>query len=447
MAAASQPVDRERLLRHAVTVLIDNWRGHSTVPSRGLYPHQWSWDSAFVAFGLRHVLPQRAATELLSLLGGQWLDGRVPHIVFNPAVADDAYFPGPSFWRSDALPGHPPVATSGLIQPPVHARAAAAVGRALGAGGPAFARRIYPPLAGQSSYLRERRAVRPGGLAAVVHPWETGLDNSPVWDAPLQAVPADLRLFDTYTRRDLGHAEAGERPTDEDYARYVRLALAYRDHRYDDDWVRAEGEFLVVDPAFNALWAWSELALAELAEQAGADPAPHVAAAERITAALVEGLYDDSLGIFLAYDARAGRLLGERSVAGLVPLILPGLPDRVVGGLVGTLTDEAFRGQHGTVRGVPSFDLTDPRYDPRRYWRGPTWLNTTWLVAQGLRTHGHTALAVEMTDDLVRLVELSGLREYFNPTTAAGHGADDFSWSAALLIDVLTQQIGATQDR
>jgi hypothetical protein len=49
--------------------------------------------------------------------------------------------------------------------------------------------------------------------------------------------------------------------------------LRYRDHGYDDDWVRAKAEFLVVDPAFNALWAWSELALAEIARRLGRDEA------------------------------------------------------------------------------------------------------------------------------------------------------------------------------
>ena len=181
--------------------------------------------------------------------------------------------------------------------------------RHLGARGRAFAERIYPLLVAQNSYLRERRAVGQHRLAAVVHPWETGLDNSPAWDSPLHAVPADLGLFDTYTRRDLAHAGAGERPTDEDYARYIRLALAYRDHHYDDDWVRAEGEFLVIDPAFNALWAWSELALADLAEHAGADPAPHRSEARRITEAMVEELWSEQHGIFLARDARTGQAL------------------------------------------------------------------------------------------------------------------------------------------
>ena len=86
---------------------------------------------------------------------------------------------------------------------------------------------------------------------------------------------------------------------------------------------------------------------------------------------------------------------------------------------------------------MPSFDLTDPRHDPQRYWRGPSWLNTTWLVAQGLRQHGYPDLAAGLEDDIVALTAQSGLREYFHPLTGAGHGTDRFSWSAALLIDVL----------
>jgi hypothetical protein len=430
-------VDRERMLRQAMKVLINNWRGHSTVPSKGLYPHQWSWDSGFIAMGLQHCFPRRGAIELLSLCGGQWLDGRMPHIVFNPAVPDEAYFPGPAFWRSSAQAGSPPVATSGIIQPPVHAAAAAALTRHLGPQGRPFAQRIYPLLVSQNRYLAERRAVGSHGLAAVVHPWETGLDNSPAWDSPLRAVPADLGLFDTYTRRDLAHAGAGERPTDEDYARYIRLALAYRDHGYDDDWVRAEGEFLVVDPAFNALWAWSELALAELAAYTGADPEPHRIEADRILEAMVAELWSEEHGIFIARDARSEQALGERTVAGLLPLLLPALPQSVVTTLFSTLTGEVFRAGDEAIYGVPSFDLTEPRHDAQRYWRGPAWQNTTWLVTQGLRAHGRHELARKLTHDMVRLTHRSGLREYFNPTTGSGHGTDDFSWSAALLIDAL----------
>jgi len=110
--------------RAARRVLATNWRRCATVPSARLYPHQWSWDSAFIAIGLRHLSPARAQRELESLFGAQWRDGRVPHIVFDPLVPADAYFPGPSFWRSGSVPGAAAVPTSGIVQPPAHALAA-----------------------------------------------------------------------------------------------------------------------------------------------------------------------------------------------------------------------------------------------------------------------------------------------------------------------------------
>jgi glycogen debranching enzyme len=250
-------------------------------------------------------------------------------------------------------------------------------------------------------------------------------------------VPSDLSLFKIYRRRDLDHAPATERPTNEDYSRYIRLALAYRDSGYDDDEVRQNGEFLVVDPAFNALWARSELALAEIARSLGQDPGGHLAEAERITTAVVDQLWSESRGLFLARDESTARLLPERTVAGLIPLILPGLPAQIVTSLYETLTGDCFQAGQEDVRGVPSFDLTDPRYDPHRYWRGPTWLNTTWLVASGLAVHDKDALAQRLRDDMVALVANAGLREYFNPQTGSGHGTTNFSWSAALLLHVI----------
>lgn len=434
--AVDHPLDLDGLEREALIVLAENWHGHATVPSGSLYPHQWSWDSAFIVFGLQHWAPRRAAAELLSLFGGQWSDGRVPHIVFNPAVAEDAYFPGPAFWRSWERTGSPPVATSGIVQPPVHAVAALALLDHLDDPLP-FAERLYPLLAAQNGYLARHRVDAETGLAFVLHPWESGLDNCPSWDAPLAAVPADLSLFDRFTRRDLDHAGETERPTNADYARYIRLALAYRDHGYDDRWARAEAEFVVVDPAFNSLWAWSELALAAMALRIGADPAPHRAQAARITAALQDWLFPPGGGLAQAFDARSGRRQAEATVGGALPLLLPGLAPAYGRGIVDALTGPGFDVGSADVFGVPSYDTTSPKYDPTRYWRGPSWMNMTWLVATGLRRHGFTEPAAKLDTDLLRLGLRSGLREYFNPATGGGHGISRFSWSAALVLHLL----------
>lgn len=255
----------------ASSVLLGNWAGGSTVPSRTLYPHQWSWDSAFIAIGLRHLSPRRARRELETLFSAQWRsDGRVPHIVFNDSVPADAYFPGPDFWQV-GVPGEAGLTgTSGIVQPPVHALAAWEVhrtdpGASLEVG---FLRRLYPQLVQWHEYLRAHRDLGGAGLAAIVHPWESGWDNSPCWDGPLARItPADPA---GYVRRDLTHSDAADRPTDDDYGRYVRLCTDYREADYDD--TRLRHTFAVEDPCFNALLIISEYALADIAEAIGASP-------------------------------------------------------------------------------------------------------------------------------------------------------------------------------
>ncbi|MFF6977400.1 hypothetical protein ACFZAV_06550 [Streptomyces sp. NPDC008343] len=453
----------------AARVLEDNWTGASTVPSRSLYPHQWSWDSAFIAIGLRHVSPLRAQTELETLLGAQWGDGRIPHIVFNPSVPLDAYFPSPDFWRSSTAgraAGAPrTVQTSGIVQPPVHALAAWLVHRA----DPGLSRargfltRMYPRLAAWHRYLLHRRDLGAGGLASVVHPWEQGMDNSPCWDAPLSRVtPAPARSF---RRADLDHGAAEDRPTDLDYGRYVRLATDYRDAGYAD----GAGDFAVEDPSFNALLIASEHALAEIARELGATGTARHARAERLTAALIERLWDPAEGMFLCRDVRsegrsdgpvepwsdslgepwsagmserrtdgpaAGEPIRERSVSGLVPLLLPTLPRDIAAALVRTLGGPHF-GLGGTTRLVPSYDLLGEAFEPHRYWRGPAWFNTSWLLERGLRLHGERGRADALRRAILHTADASGFAEYVNPYSGDACGATGFSWTAALTLDLL----------
>ncbi|MEU9335830.1 hypothetical protein AB0D49_22050 [Streptomyces sp. NPDC048290] len=445
----------------AARVLERNWTGTSTVPSRSLYPHQWSWDSAFIAIGLRHLSPLRAQTELETLFRAQWGDGRVPHIVFNPSVPLDAYFPSPDFWRSSAAgrtAGAPrTVQTSGIVQPPVHALAVwfthladPGLSRARG-----FLTGMYPKLAAWHRYLLHRRDLGGAGLASVVHPWEQGMDNSPAWDAPLaRVVPAPGRSF---RRADLDHGAAEDRPTDLDYGRYVRLAADYRDGGYAD----APGAFMVEDPAFNALLIASEHALARIAGELGATGTARHARAERLTAVLLDRLWDPASGMFLCRDLRdgdetgaragsrrpggarrsggsvlGGELVPERAVSGLVPLMLPTLPREIAATLVRTLTGPHF-GLGASTRLVPSYDLLGESFDPHRYWRGPAWFNTGWLVERGLRRHGEPERADALRSALVDSALSSGFAEYVDPYTGGACGAAGFGWTAALTLDLL----------
>lgn len=417
-------VDDAALGREALAVLEANWTGSSTIPAPGLYPHQWSWDSAFIAIGLARHLPDRARTELLSLLAGQWATGMIPHIVFH---TPEAYFPGPAVWRSQDIEAAPSaVLTSGLTAPPLHALAVWWVWRHTG--DDAFVRQAFGSLKAQHDYLARERDLGGGGLAAIVHPWESGMDDSPAWDEPLSALP-EIR----YGYRNV---ELDERHPDSDHDRYVWLALRYRNAGYRADYLRDDHPFAVEDPMFNGIWLASCHALAELAPVAGEDPAPHVERAERIRGALIERLWNDG---FYARDVRTGRLIPVCTVGGFGPLLDPGLPSAQVTALVEVLESARFMGATGYP--VPSCEIRAAQFDRTRYWRGPSWVNTNWLLRRAAAVHDLASLGQLLTSGTLRLVRQAGFRECFDPFDGSGRGCRDFSWSAALTLDLLADTV------
>lgn len=436
----------QRLRELAVTTLQDNFQQTHTVPSRTLYPHQWSWDAGFIAVGLAHIAPERAWRDLRSLFEAQWEDGRVPHIAFDTDNNTREYFPGPRFWASDQVAGTPSRPTSGIVQPPIHAVAAWDVYQCVAE--EPVARRtaveelrwLYPRLVAQQRYLAKERDVAGGGLASLVHPWESGLDNSPAWDDALAAVPPDPDVEVRAHRRDLAVSVESHRPTDADYSRYIALARAYRAQEYLDKRLAERHSFLVECPAFNAIAGAAEHALAKIAEVVGADPTPHRVRAAEITRALIARLYDPATGMFHARDVRADRLTAKRCVNGLVPLILPDLPQEQVEGILAEAGSPRFGWPDQTGMPLPSYDRTASDTDPLRYWRGPVWININWLLWRGLRQHGHPERARSLRRSILDLVSRSGCFEYFHPDTGEGIGTAEFSWTAALVLDLLAHQ-------
>jgi Trehalase len=420
----------------AEAVLDRNWTGTSTLPSTAQYPHQWSWDSAFIGIGLARVRPARARLELTSLFDGQWASGRLPQIVYNPAASRRSYFPDADFWSVRDLPGGPSVDTAGLVQPPLHARAVWTIAEAdPGDQADAFLIDMYPKLAAWQRYLHTRRSASRSGLVAIVHPWESGLDNSPAWDEAITAAgPFEPSPF---VRRDANHVAAGQRPTSADYRAYVSLAARYRDSGCSDDLSRQP--FAVEDPLFNAVLLDAERCLARIAARVRPGAvAQHEAAARRVHAGLLDRLWDAERGWFVARDVRADRGAGVATVASLVPLLDPWLPPEVSERVAALALSDDFAG--GCRYPLPSAALTARGFERHRYWRGPTWINTNWLVWIAARQVGRTDLARRLRDASLQLVSEHGFREYYDAVTGTALGATGFSWSAALTLDFLAAE-------
>ena len=423
------------LAERALGVLRDNAIGEATSPSRRLYPHQWSWDSACIAIGYARTDQERAETELRSLFAGQWRNGLLPHIVFTEGAR---YFPGPEFWqteRSADAPTHP--RTSGIVQPAVHGTALLEVFKHAHDRDRAarFARELLPRMVAWHAYLYRERTRDGGALVETWHPWETGMDNSPLWDDALGRIELAAGDVPEYTRVDVQVADAAERPSDTEYDRYAYLVGLFRDLEYDAARIREQTPFAIRPALFNSLLVQSNRDLAELARAVGADAGQLDEWAER-TATALEELWDDTTGVYRDYDVRAGEPLSSWCAAGLAPLYA-GVPSAArAERMVDTVRASGVAvGDDGWA--VTSLAPDDPRFEPTLYWRGPVWPILNWVVHRGLARYGYAPLAENVRQAVVSLVHDGGFWEHYDPFTRTGHGGDDFAWTAGLVLDLV----------
>ena len=413
------------LLAEAEAILRDNDRGTYTIPTKGLYPFQWNWDSCLTAVGLRHLDEARAWTEIETLLAHQWPDGMVPHIVFHQP--DDGYFPGPAMWSTGR-----PTPTSGITQPPV-------LGMVLDrlyaeARDKPMARErvaaLIPKTDAWHRWFYANRDPAGTGLVAILHPWESGRDNSVDWDAALARVPCEGVA--SYRRRDTEHVAAAERPTKAEYDRYLWLVQRFRELGWDNARLHEASPFKVVDPGFNAILVRSDEALAGLADMLGL---VEIAAAASQRVAKARGafamLWSDDAGQFLCFDRASGERIESPSVGGLLPA-LAGLGD------TDRLAATIRRWRRHVAFGVPSHDPADPRFEAKRYWRGPCWLIVNHLIADGLDRSGHPDAAAGIVADSLALIHQSGFAEYYDPISGTGLGGRHFTWTAAMAMELLS---------
>lgn len=423
-------------------VLDFNWTGEYTRPGPRLYPHQWSWDSALVAIAYARYAPERAISEMNRLFGAQWENGLLPQIVFSPGFSD--YFPNAGFWHADESPDAPKHArTSGVVQPPIHTTAALRVYRQ--AGGSEEARAFLENAAGHlrawHEYLHRERDPEGEGLVYIRHPWESGMDNSPMWDAIMQAMFLRPEDVPDYKRADTRVVSAGDRPESAEYDRFAYLVKLFADRCYDEARIREDCPFLVQDVLFNSLLCRADRDLAEISRLLGGDPYPFEERARKMADAVNAKLWDEQRGTYLDYDLVSGHPMRVFASPNFVPLFA-GIPDEGrARRVVGHLTGPCFRLGRGGAVPVPSYDLRGFGFSPERYWRGPVWVNIDWLLLRGLERYGYTELADTLRDTIVRLCREEGFHEYFDPTTGMGHGSDLFSWTAALLLDMVLENV------
>jgi hypothetical protein len=416
--------DTQTLIDRAVEVLNENDRGTYTVPTKGLYPFQWNWDSCLTALGQRHFDEGRAWIEIETLFAHQWPDGMVPHIVFH--VMDDGYFPGPDVWRSGR-----PTPTSGITQPPVAGFAARRLfdGAADRGAVAARARALIPKIDAWHRWMYANRDPQGEGLVAIIHPWESGRDNSIDWDLAFERVPTDG--VEPYVRRDTQHADPAHRPTKAQYDRYLWLVQHFRGLGWDNSRLHDASPFRIVDPGFNAILIRSCADLADLADALG-EPALAAVNRERAAKGLsaLDRLWSDRHGQYLCFDRASGKPVESSSIGGLLAVFAAVPPTRAQA-VARRIEDLAAE----ITFIVPSHDPADPHFDSKRYWRGPVWLVVNYMIADGLDQAGETVIANRIRQSSLKLIAESGFAEYYDPHSGTPLGGGRFTWTAAMVLE------------
>ncbi len=418
-------MDSAKLDLRAREILAANDRGGYTVPNGRVYPFQWNWDSAFVALGFDRFDRERAWTELETLFKAQWEDGFLPHIVFWKD--DPGYFPGPSVWGT----GRQPI-TSGITQPPVAASVVRRLWESATEAGESEKWRprleaLFNKLMAWHRWFRDFRDPEGRGVVVAMHPWETGRDNSPEWDAPGE--PIDVSRVGEYTRRDTSHIDSKMRPTKLEYDRYVALVQYGRAQGWDHGRIAAGNPFRVADVGMSMILLRANRDLLALAEVLGRDrEAGELRAMVGTAERGIAWLWDEAKQSWCSRDLLTRRSSGFVTSASFLSFYA---------GLADPEKDKAMLTHLERIGAavqflMPSLDPHDPGFQMIRYWRGPVWAVVNYMIGTGLEEAGHERWAQRVRGDTRTLIERNGFYEAFSPIAGTGSGGDDFSWTAAI---------------
>ncbi len=366
----------------ALALLEAAWRPPGfCVPNPDTYPFQWLWDSCFHAVvWARLGRPDRAQRELESLFARQRADGFVPHVVY---WADPEHHA--DFWGR--------AGESVLTQPPMFGHALAVLADEAGARGEAVGEADLEPLAERARaglwHLVAVRRRSPAGLVSVLHPWETGCDDSLRWD-------------------DWAGAGGGA-PFDRERWRSIKADLVSALDVDDDGVPRGSSGFEVGSVAFTALVAWN---IREL-DRVGLADARLREAADELVAALADR-WDGTTWVDDPVVGGVGVSSRARTLEALLPVLVEERPE-VRDEVARQLTDSADFGAPFGPRGA---HRDEAAADPDGYWRGSTWPQLLYLLeAAGLETSLRAAaVSAEWS-------------EYWNPETGRGRGARPQTWT------------------
>jgi hypothetical protein len=257
-------------------------------------------------------------------------------------------------------------------------------------GDASFLQEQVPKVAAYLNWWRTTRGLG-DGLVVTVHPWETGIDASPAYDAPWHFTPTGVAAADYATL----------------YLKFPELQTYYKDtwsNNYTAILAQTKAAssliadwFVVQDIAINTLVAVGWAVLGDLATKYGdtTNAATYYAYNKAHETAIKSRMWNSSLGRFVTtYKDQDGtwQSTSVQTVQSLFPLLMRSLTSAQRAAVIADATSTS---KFWTNYPFPSVSKAESTYTPiyvyNLLWRGPSWGFTNWFVISALLVTGGTS--------------------------------------------------------
>jgi len=414
-----------KYIKNAQKILIGNRKRGYTLPTNNkLYPAQWNWDSAFIALGYSYFNLNFALKEIKTLLDGQWKDGMIPHILFHNTNTN--YYPNHTAWNCGNK-----IRSSGITQPPVLASILKEIidKNKITKIQKKEIKKFVIKIKKSHEWFIKNRDPKKTGLVSILHPWESGYDNSSLWDEPMNKVKIEKNI--QYKRADNKVINPEHRPLNIDYDRYVTIKNDLRKKKYDPKKIFKTSLFNVVDIGFNSIFLKSNKDLIILLKKFNLDSSTIINYI-KITEKNILKYFDKKKQTFFCFDLRNKKKIFIPSITNYLILYADIKNSKINDILIKNLKKHNLKEKYF----FSSIKPNHKSFEEKRYWRGPVWINCNWFIHKGLMNKDEK-YSNKIKERTIRLVEKKGFHEYYSCKNGKPMGANNFSWSAALYLDLI----------
>jgi len=416
----------------AMKIINNNYKNGYTIPSEKLYPFQWNWDSAFSSLAIHSFNKEKAWVEINSLFSGQWFNGMIPHIIFHQK--NNNYFPGEDFWNHKGKSKKP---TTCITQPPVIISVVYWLTNIGDEYDLEQAKLLYHQLFKYLKWFNDERDIDNLGLIKIIHPWETGRDNSPDWDEAMKNIKIKIdENIIKKKRKDIKLINQTQRPTNDDYYKFITLVDFGNKNNWNKIMLYYNCPFQVVDHGIQFIYIRACKDFLKLSNKLNIHDYDNIINSwiQKFTLGS-EKLWCPKLKSYCSYNFKTHKLTTNISCCAFLSFYADIGSIKQKNDIMVNICNFMNNNKYC----FPSWNNKSKSFNPVKYWRGPVWAIINLLISIGLYKD-YQLISQKILDNTKELIQQNGFYEYFNPETGKGCGGNNFTWTASVYIITLNIQ-------